>query len=142
MSSLQNIQHPVILFDGECNLCSSSVQFVIRHDPAHQFRFASLQSNFGSQVLAHFGLPANELNSFILLEEGRMYTRSTGALRATRKLKGAWSWLYAFIVVPPFIRNAVYRYVAKNRYKWFGKKEACWIPTPALQALFLDDARV
>ena len=128
---------PVILFDGVCNLCSSSVQFVIKHDPKKQFRFASLQSDFGQSVLKKFNLPANQLNSFILLENDKIYTRSGGALRVTKKLNGLWPALYAFIIVPPFIRNAVYNFIAKNRYKWFGKKEACWLPTPELRKLFL-----
>lgn len=138
MQPITAVTNPVILFDGVCNLCSSSVQFVIQHDPKKQFRFASLQSAFGQKVLQDFGLPANELNSFILLEEGNIYTKSTGALRLTRKLNGLWPMLYAFIIVPPFIRNAVYSFVANNRYKWFGKKDACWLPTPELRKLFLD----
>ncbi len=134
-----NIQEPVILFDGVCNLCSTSVQFIIKHDPKRTFRFASLQSEFGQKVLQQFGLPADELNSFILLEEGKIYTKSTGALLVTKKLSSLWPALYGFIIVPPFIRNAVYSWVANNRYKWFGKKEACWLPTPELRKLFLDN---
>lgn len=136
------IDHPVVLFDGVCNLCSNSVQFVIKHDPKKQFRFASLQSDVGQHVMQHFGLPANELNSFILLEHDKIYTKSTGALRLTKKLNGLWPMLYAFIIVPAFIRNAVYSFVANNRYKWFGKKEACWLPTPELKSLFLDNLKV
>jgi predicted DCC family thiol-disulfide oxidoreductase YuxK len=138
MQSGIEAEHPVILFDGMCNLCSGSVQFVIKHDPKRQFRFASLQSRFGQKILQQFGLPADELNSFILLENGNIYTRSTGALRVTKKLNGLWPLLYAFIIVPIFIRNAVYNYIAHNRYRWFGKKEACWLPTPELRKLFLD----
>ena len=133
------IKNPVVLFDGVCNLCSSSVQFIIKHDNKKQFRFASLQSEFGQKVMEQFGLPTNELNSFILLENGKIYTKSTGALRVTKKLNGLWVLLYGFIIVPPFIRNAVYSFVARNRNKWFGKKEACWLPTPELRKLFLDD---
>ncbi|HNP23103.1 MAG TPA: thiol-disulfide oxidoreductase DCC family protein [Panacibacter sp.] len=136
------IDHPVVLFDGVCNLCSSSVQFVIKHDPKKQFRFASLQSDFGQHVMEHFNLPANEFNSFILLENERIYTKSTGALRLSRKLNGLWPTLYGFMIVPAFIRDAVYSYVAKNRYRWFGKKEACWLPTPELKGLFLDNLTV
>lgn len=131
-------QHPVILFDGVCNLCNSVVQFVIKHDRKKQFRFASLQSEFGKNVMERFGLPADELNSFILLENKNIYTRSTAALRVAKELNNGLSLLYGFIIVPPFIRNAVYSWVAHNRYKWFGKKEACWIPTPELKDLFLD----
>ncbi|CAN5612211.1 thiol-disulfide oxidoreductase DCC family protein [soil metagenome] len=142
MQSGIEVEHPVILFDGMCNLCSGSVQFVIKHDPKRQFRFASLQSKFGQEVMRNFGLPQDELNSFILLEDEKIYTKSTGALRVTKKLNGLWPLLYAFIIIPSFIRDAVYSYIAQHRYKWFGKKEACWIPTPELKKLFLDDATV
>jgi len=129
---------PVILFDGVCNLCSGSVRFIIKHDPTHHFRFASLQGEFGRQVLEKYHLPVAEFGSFILLEKDTVYTKSSAALRVVKKLSGPWSVLYAFIIVPPFIRNTVYDLVARNRYKWFGKKEACWIPTPELKGLFID----
>jgi predicted DCC family thiol-disulfide oxidoreductase YuxK len=130
--------HPVILFDGLCNLCSSSVQFIIKRDPQHHFRFASLQSNFGQQLLQQSGLPVQHFNSFILYQQGKVYTKSTAALRVTRQLKGLWPLLYGFIIVPAFIRNAVYNLVARNRYRWFGKRQTCWLPTPELQNLFID----
>jgi predicted DCC family thiol-disulfide oxidoreductase YuxK len=130
--------HPVILFDGVCNLCNASVQFIIKHDPKHQFRFASLQSDLGQEVLKEFNLPMEEFGSFILWEKGVVYTRSSAALRVTKKLSGAWPVLYGFMIVPPFIRNGVYNWVARNRYKWFGKKEECWVPTPELKGLFID----
>ena len=130
--------HPVILFDGICNLCSGAVQFIIKRDPKKHFRFASLQSKFGEEVMKHFGLPVNQFNSFILLENGKIYTRSTAALKVAKKLKGAWSLAYGFIIIPYFIRDAVYNLIARNRYKWFGKKEECWIPTSELKSLFLE----
>ncbi len=138
MSNLHTLPHPVILFDGVCNLCTGSVQFVIKHDSKHQFRFASLQSEFGQQVMTEFHLPTTELGSFILLENGKIYTRSSGALRVTKKLNGGWPLLYVFMLVPAFIRNGIYNWVAKNRYKWFGKKEECWIPTKELNSLFIE----
>jgi predicted DCC family thiol-disulfide oxidoreductase YuxK len=128
--------NPVILFDGVCNLCNSSVLFVIKHDPRKQFRFASIQGDYGQQVLKQFHLPPNSLNSFILLKDNQIYTHSTGALKVAKELSGAWPLLYAFIIVPPFIRNAVYQFIANNRYKWFGKKEQCMVPSPALKELF------
>jgi predicted DCC family thiol-disulfide oxidoreductase YuxK len=134
--------HPVIFFDGVCNLCTGSVQFVIRHDPKQLFRFASLQSETGQRLLSAFELPLTEFGSFILLENGKVYTRSAGALRVTKKLNGLWPMLSALLIIPAFIRNAVYNYVAKNRYKWFGQKNACWVPTPELNALFLDNKPV
>jgi len=130
--------HPVILFDGVCNLCSGVVQFIIKHDSKKQFRFASLQSKFGEDVMKHFGLPIDQFNSFILLENGKIYTRSTGALKVAKKLNGLYPLLYAFIIVPRFIRDTVYNLIARKRYKWFGKKETCWIPIPELQNLFID----
>ncbi|MFN3299623.1 MAG: thiol-disulfide oxidoreductase DCC family protein, partial [Sediminibacterium sp.] len=121
---------------GVCNLCNSSVQFVIKHDPKKQFRFASIQGDYGQQVLKQFDLPPNTLNSFILFKDQQIYTHSTGALMVAKQLSGAWPLLYVFIIIPPFIRNAVYQFIANNRYKWFGKKESCAIPSPELKALF------
>src|ERR1700741_524545 len=116
MVDLSSIEHPVIFFDGICNLCTGAVQFVIRHDPSHQFRFASLQSEVGQQLLKQYNLPTEEFGSFILFEKGKVYTRSAAALRMVKKLNGLWPALYAFMIVPPFIRNGVYNWVAKNRY--------------------------
>lgn len=138
MTDIKEPINPVVLFDGVCNLCSSSVQFIIKHDPERLFRYASLQSEFGQNILRQFNLPVNELNSFILLEDGKIYIKSTGALRVSRKLNRLWPALYGFIIIPAFIRNAVYSYIAKNRYRWFGKKEACWLPNPELKKLFID----
>lgn len=137
---LENIQQPVILFDGVCNLCSNVVQFVIKKDTKDLFRFASLQSSFGEEVLQKFHLPPNALNSFILLQHGKVYTKSTGALMVAKQMHGLWPLLYCFIIVPKFIRNAVYNYIANHRYKWFGKKEECWLPTPKLQQKFINNA--
>ena len=129
---------PIVLFDGVCNLCNSAVQFIIRHDKKNTFMFTSLQSDTGKKLLAQYDLPLNELNSFILIENNKAYTRSSGALRVIKKLKGLWPLLYGFIIVPKFIREGVYNWVGRNRYKWFGKQEACMIPTPELKARFLN----
>jgi len=128
----------IVLFDGVCNLCSNSVQFILKRDKKNQFVFGSLQGTTGQEYLRKFNLPANTFNSFMLVEDDRLYTRSAAALRMLKHLGGGWSLMYAFIIVPQFIRNAIYNLVAKNRYKWFGKKDACWIPTPALKEKFLD----
>ena len=138
MHNLNTLSRPTIFFDGVCNLCTGSVQFIIKHDPKHYFRFASLQSELGQQVLQQFNLPSAEFGSFILLEEGKIYTKSTAALRVTKKLDGLWPVLFSFMIVPPFIRNWVYSFIAKNRYRWFGKKESCWLPNVELSNLFLD----
>lgn len=127
----------LVLFDGVCNLCNRSVQFILKRDKKKRFRFATLQGDTAKRILAAAGLKADELNSFILVENGKIYTRSSGALRLCRKLSGAWPLLYGFIIVPCFIRDAVYKWIAKNRYKWFGKKETCMIPDPSLTSRFL-----
>lgn len=129
---------PIVLFDGVCNLCNSAVQFIIRHDKKNIFMFTSLQSDTGQKLLAQYDLPLNELNSFILIENNKAYTRSSGALRVIKKLKGLWPLLYGFIIVPKFIRDGVYNWVGRNRYRWFGKQDACMIPTPELKARFLN----
>jgi predicted DCC family thiol-disulfide oxidoreductase YuxK len=139
MNGLQ--AHPVILFDGVCNLCSKSVQYVVKHDPEKIFRFASLQSSFGEKILQQYNLPTNTFNSFILLLQGKIYTRSTAALMVAKKLKGPSKLLYGLIILPKFIRDGVYNIIAKKRYKWFGKKTECWVPTPELKRLFIDDVK-
>src|SRR6478609_7099611 len=110
--------HPIILFDGICNLCNASVQYVIRHDSKQIFRFASLQSPFAQEILLNNNLPVKDFNSFVLVENNNIFTRSTAALKVARKLNGFIKLLYAFIIIPKFIRDAVYNIVAKNRYKW------------------------
>lgn len=111
---------------------------MIRHDPRRRFRFASLQGTFGQQVLKEHQLDPAAYDSFILLEEGKIHTSSGAALRVIRKLNRAWPLLYVCIIIPPFIRNAVYGFIAARRYQWFGKKEACWLPSPELKELFID----
>ena len=128
---------PVILFDGLCNLCNEAVQFTIERDKQNLFRFASLQSDYATEKIAPFNIVPQNLESFILLEDDKVYLRSTAALRVAKKLSGLWPLLYGFIIVPRFIRDAVYNYIAKNRYKWFGKQESCWVPTPELKSKFI-----
>ena len=128
---------PVILFDGLCNLCNEAVQFTIERDKQNLFRFASLQSDYATEKIAPFNIVLQNLESFILLEDDKVYLRSTAALRVAKKLSGLWPLLYGFIIVPRFIRDAVYNYIAKNRYKWFGKQESCWVPTPELKSKFI-----
>jgi predicted DCC family thiol-disulfide oxidoreductase YuxK len=129
---------PIVLFDGVCNLCNSAVQFIIKRDKKEQFRFASLQGKAGNDLLKKFDLPADLFNSFILVEGDKVYTRSTAALRVAKKLSGGWKLLYGLMIVPRFIRNAVYNVIAKNRYKWFGKRNECMIPTQEMKERFLD----
>jgi predicted DCC family thiol-disulfide oxidoreductase YuxK len=138
MPGINKDQHPVILFDGVCNLCSNAVQFVIKRDKNALFKFASLQSSFGQNLLNQYHLPSTGFDSFILLENEIIYTKSTAALKVVRQLSGAWPLLYIFSIIPAFIRNTIYNFIARNRYKWFGKKEACWIASPELKNRFLD----
>lgn len=127
----------IILFDGVCNFCNGVVNFVIKRDKTHTLKFAALQSEAGRQLVKQYGLPENDLGSFLFIENGKLYNRSTAALKVCRHLNGGWPLLYGFVIVPAFIRNAVYDYVAKNRYKWFGQKDACMMPTPDIRSRFL-----
>lgn len=130
--------HPIILFDGVCNLCEGSVRFIIQRDPDAVFRFAALQSKAGTRLLQAYHLDAAMLDSVVVIESGKLYTHSTAALRICRHLSGLWPLLYGFMIVPRVLRDGVYRWVARNRYRWFGKKEACLMPTPDIQARFLE----
>ena len=127
----------VVIFDGVCNFCDSSVNFIIDHDPDLYFRFAPSQSEEGQQLLARYNLVALALDTFILIEDNKAFTRSTAALKIARHLRGPWKLCYGFIVIPRPIRDVVYKFISRNRYKWFGKKEACRIPTPEEHARFL-----
>lgn len=128
--------HPVILFDGVCNFCDASVQFILNRDPKGTFHFASLQSEAGQELVKKHNVPA-DVDSMILIEDGMVYYKSTAALRISRHLEGAWKWLYALIIVPSPIRNIVYDIIAKNRYKWFGQKDSCMLPPPNIRKRFL-----
>jgi len=136
MGTPGTIDPPLILFDGVCNLCNSSVQFVIRHDPRAGFRFAALQSPIGQAILDRYHFSKEKLISVIVVIDGKAYDRSRAALEIARRLDGLWPLMYAFIIIPPFIRNFVYDWVSGNRYKWFGKKDECMIPTPELKSRF------
>lgn len=137
---LSNMKYgkPVILFDGVCNLCNSSVNFIIDRDDKDIFRFAAIQSHSGKKILKQFGLNPDNLYSIILIENDRYHDRSNAALRIAKRLKGLWKFSYVFIIVPSFIRNILYGYIAKNRYRWFGKRESCRIPTKELRDKFLE----
>ena len=129
---------PLILFDGVCNLCNTYVQFVIKRDTQNKFLFASLQSETGQNVLKHFELDTTEFKTLVLLQDNQIYTKSTGALRVLKQLDGILKFSYIFILVPAPIRDLFYNFVAANRYRFFGKKEYCMIPSPELKAKFLN----
>lgn len=128
----------IILFDGICNLCNGSVNYVIRHDPEKKFSFATLQSAAGKKLLALHNLDPEKTNSFILIQEGKPYTRSAAALMVLRQLKGPGKWAYSFIRLPARWRDAVYDIIASHRYKWFGKREECLLPGPDVAERFID----
>lgn len=128
---------PVVLFDGVCNFCNGTVNFVIKHDPEKKFRFAPLQSDYGKQRRAEFGI-GDDVDSIILIEDGQTHLHSNGALRLAKGLGFPWSVLYAFIIVPRPIRDWFYKLFAKYRYKLFGKKDVCMIPTPEIKERFLN----
>lgn len=125
--------HKIILFDGVCNLCNSAINFVIKRDKKNVFKFATLQSEYAEKL----GLDASKMDSIVLIDGENQYSKSSAALHIARQLSSGYPLLYAFIVLPKFFRDWVYDYIAKNRYKWFGKKERCMIPTPELQEKFL-----
>lgn len=130
-------EHSIILFDGVCNLCNNSINFVIKRDKSNLFKFTALQEAPGIALLKQYGINTLDIDSIILIENGKAFTKSAAALRVAKGLSGGWPVLYGFIIIPKWIRNAVYDYIAKNRYKWYGKKDSCMIPTPDLKNKFL-----
>jgi len=129
----------IVFFDGVCHLCSSAVRFIIKNDPEGHFRFAALQSETGESAMHDHGIP-NDLSSIALVEsdrDGPAALRSTAALRIARRLRFPWPLCYVFIVVPRVLRDPVYNWIARNRYKWFGKSEMCMMPDPAVTDRFL-----
>jgi len=128
---------PILLFDGVCNLCNSSVNFVIERDPKNRFMFASLQSEVGQSLLQKNGLPTEDFQSFVLVDGDKCYTKSSAALKVAKEMPALWGMLYAFMIVPKPIRDAVYSLIAKNRYRWFGKKDECMLPAPGVREKFL-----
>ncbi|MDR0269861.1 MAG: thiol-disulfide oxidoreductase DCC family protein [Paenibacillus sp.] len=127
----------IVLVDGVCHLCQGLTRFIIERDPQAKFRFASLQSGSGGELLRAGGLPVDGLDTVVLIEDGHYYTRSAAVLRIFRQLKMPWPLLYVFVFIPPVIRDWLYRLVARNRYRWFGKNEQCLIPTPEQRKRFL-----
>jgi len=133
-----NIEKKIILFDGICNLCNSAVTFIIKRDKKDVFRFASLQSDLGNELLRKFAIDPEKTDSLILISEGKAFIKSSAALQIARGLDGGYPLLVVFLLLPKFLRNGVYDFIARNRYDWFGKKENCMIPTPELKSKFLD----
>ena len=134
---MSQLPSKLILFDGVCNFCDASINFVIDRDPSGKFKYASLQSDAGQEVLNKFGLPTSDFDSFVYVEEEKYYTKSSAALKVAQQLGGGWGAMGIFFIVPKFIRDSVYSLIARNRYKWFGKKDECMLPSPEVRARFL-----
>lgn len=133
-----NENNKIILFDGVCNLCNSSVQYIIKRDKSNAYRFAALQSEIGKKLVEQRGIDNSQIDSIILIEPGvAYYIKSTAALKIAQSFGGVWQLTSVFEWIPEKIRDWVYDYIAKNRYKWYGKKDACMIPTPELKSKFL-----
>ena len=131
--------HAIILFDGVCNFCDASVNFVIKRDKRRYFRFAPLQEPNGGEIARKYGIDPARLDTFVLVENGRAYRKSGGALRVARRLGGLYPLAFALIAVPPFIRDFFYDWFARHRYGWFGKKDACMVPSAEVRDRFLTD---
>lgn len=126
----------IVLFDGECNFCDASVQFIIKRDPKGYFQFAAQQSDIGATFKREYAVP-DTLDSILVIDQHKVYNSSDAALQISKHLNGLWSYLYVLKVIPKPIRNVVYKFIAKNRYAWFGKKDSCMIPPPEIRNRFL-----
>ena len=131
-------EHSLILFDGVCNLCNSSIKLIIKNDKKDRFLFASLQSDAGQQFLLQNNRENLNFESILLIENGQVYEKSEAILRICRRLSGGYPLLYGFIIIPKIIRDFVYSKIASNRYRWFGKQDVCMIPSKHLKMKFLD----
>jgi predicted DCC family thiol-disulfide oxidoreductase YuxK len=131
------IPDQLVLFDGVCNLCSALVQFVIRHDPAAKFRFAAIQSEIGGEIFQSHGLDPADLQTFVFVAEGKMFLRSDAAIEVVSRFGGAWRIFRIFQFVPKVLRDSIYSFIARNRYRWFGRKEVCMVPTAEIKERFL-----
>jgi predicted DCC family thiol-disulfide oxidoreductase YuxK len=127
----------IILFDGVCNLCNASVNFIIKHDKKERFLFASLQSDAAKEILLQFPSKKIELSSLILIENGKIYEKSSAILKITKHLNSGLNLFYIFKIIPKLLRDKLYSIIAKNRYKWFGKKSSCMIPTKKQKNRFI-----
>ncbi|PSR04258.1 MAG: hypothetical protein BRD50_04145 [Bacteroidetes bacterium SW_11_45_7] len=130
--------HAIILFDGVCNFCNSSVRFIIERDSGKRFRFASLQSPYAVDLLNQHGEEPGKLNTIVLLQDGILYKKSSAALQIAQQLDGLWPAMAIFKIVPAFIRDAVYNFIARYRYRWFGKQDSCPVPPPGIQERFIS----
>lgn len=135
---MSNNEGHILLFDGVCNLCNSIVQFTIKRDPKEKFKFASLQSESGQALLKKFGLPTNDFDSFVFINGDKYFLKSSAGLHVLKELGGLWKLFYVFIIFPRPLRDFIYNIIAKTRYKIFGKRHTCMVPTPRLKQRFLQ----
>lgn len=138
---MTNKAHKYILFDGVCNFCNASINFIIKRDKKGTFLFTPLQSDLGQKLMKQYDINPDKQDSIILIDSKKAYFKSDAALRISKELQGGWKYLRFFLVLPGFIRDFVYDIIARNRYKIFGKKEACMIPTPEERARFVTDLK-
>ncbi len=129
--------NPIVIFDGVCNLCNGAVNFIIRRDAARRFVFASVQSDAGKKLMSEFGFDKNNIDTFILIKEGRSFVRTDAALEIARDFSGFWHVLRALKIIPRPLRDYFYNYIATNRYKLFGKRDSCMMPTSEIKNRFL-----
>jgi len=128
----------LILFDGVCNFCNFWVDFIIKRDRKHQFQFGTLQGNTAKEMIAGYGIAISKTDSVILVDNKKIYTHSSAAIRICKYLDGGWKLFYGLVIIPKFLRDPIYKWIARNRYKWFGKKESCRIPTAAERSRFIE----
>lgn len=128
----------ILLFDGVCNLCNGSVQFVLKNDRKKEVVFSSLQSRAGQEILENNGFSTHQFNSIIFYRHGKILQQSTAVLYLLRDMGGIWTLFFPLIIIPPFVRNGIYNWVAKNRYKWFGQSQSCMLPLPEYKNRFIE----
>jgi predicted DCC family thiol-disulfide oxidoreductase YuxK len=135
---LEEENSSIVLFDGVCNFCNSSVNFIIRHDKKKRYKFAALQSDIGRVLSEKNAIDQSKIDSIILVENGKVFIKSSAILRISQHLNYLYPLFFGFVIIPKFIRDGVYDFIAKNRYKWFGKKETCMIPSPEIKSRFIS----
>ncbi|MDT8347802.1 MAG: thiol-disulfide oxidoreductase DCC family protein [Flavobacteriaceae bacterium] len=130
-------EYNIVIFDGVCNFCDRSVQFILKHDNKDRYRFVPFQQPIGEMLLKKYGIDPVTIDSIVLIENQQAHNKSTAILKITRCMSGLWPLMYAFIILPKWFRDPIYEWIGRNRYRWFGKKESCMIPSPEVRAKFL-----
>ena len=133
-----NSTYPIVLFDGVCNFCNYWVNFAIKRDKKKKLRFTPLQGETAKRLLPQYNISSTSLSSVIFIDGNKIYTQSSAAIRICKYLDGGWKLFYGLMIIPKFFRDWLYTVIARNRYKWFGKKDVCMIPTPEMRTRFLD----